>query len=631
MTYTPPALFISRPLENIFNRYFVPFSKTNVDEPAVETTKVSPTPKPIVPQLSDFEFVRFVGSGTASKVYLVRQHQTGELYALKVVRKDSGRVPGVLEEQRISRTVAESEGSRFLISLVASWHDCANFYLLFPYYEGGDMASELMFNGPLSKERAKLYLAQSMIALETLHSFDAVHRDVKPANLFFGRDGNIVIGDFGCGRLFQSTHVRGQEPTYVNFVADPDADSGSFNLDLVQPEFVSTERCGTLAFMSPSQLCGMPYSYDADVWSLGVTFFFMLTGRWPFAGIPQTVEDYRRIVSLEQIVFKPEDNLDEETRDVVRWLLVKNRPDRMTLPEMRSHPYFRDIDWAALAEGRTPTSWRPHVLPVPQTARPYPFAPGTPYEEGTDPLPAFSFVSPRFRHAVQATPAKKTWRSRLQPCFFKSRPVTGCPIAITPPPVPTPVADPKRDASPPAASKSTVKRWLSDLRSRKKCSTPPAVLVKSSYPSPVEQQTPRGLFQTVIHRHPGFGFTAPCSSDDKSDPPSDVEGDLSRCSIKSDLNPLREDGVEKLTEVPASQITHDEKFPVGNLPKAAAIFASSIKRGARVVRRTSAHVRGKAVLDGQQLQSFYSKPNGWRRVLKWAQACWTTKGARCRC
>lgn len=105
--------------------------------------------------------------------------------------------------------------------------------------------------------------------MEHLHRQAILHRDIKPSNVFFDAAGNVVLGDLGFGKAFQG-------PEFVSFNADPDASSGSFRWE----ECCTTnEACGTLPFMSPQQHFGRNYSYDVDVWGVGMTLFWMLTGR----------------------------------------------------------------------------------------------------------------------------------------------------------------------------------------------------------------------------------------------------------------------------------------------------------------------------------------------------------------
>jgi serine/threonine protein kinase len=107
-----------------------------------------------------------------------------------------------------------------------------------------------------------------------LHDQRVIHRDVKPANIFLHEEGNAVLGDLGLCKNFRLSADPG-DSDYFTFDADPDATSGRFDF----PACETDQWCGTSPFMSPDQHWGRPYSFDADVWALGVSFFYMLTGR----------------------------------------------------------------------------------------------------------------------------------------------------------------------------------------------------------------------------------------------------------------------------------------------------------------------------------------------------------------
>ncbi|KAJ7705261.1 kinase-like domain-containing protein, partial [Mycena rosella] len=215
-----------------------------------------------------FDVLRQLGKGATARVLLVRHKATQKEYALKIVPKTGRTSVDAPLEQQVLRSL---NGAPYLLRLLASWHDSSSFYILTPWYEGGDLATHLLLEGKMSRERAKFYLAQLIIALEELHSRRIIHRDVRPGNVFFDGDGNAVLGDLGCGKGFPLSS-NPDEPDYIEFVADPNASCGSFRWEAC----TTTERCGTPAFMSPDQHCGRDYSFDTDVWGLGMTFVYMV-------------------------------------------------------------------------------------------------------------------------------------------------------------------------------------------------------------------------------------------------------------------------------------------------------------------------------------------------------------------
>lgn len=122
-----------------------------------------------------------------------------------------------------------------------------------------------------------------MVALDSLHKKNVIHRDVKLGNILLDADGHVRLCDYGAAIAFDKpTAWREKQesvPTYVSFDVDGSCDSGAFLKPSLEPVYLTNDICGTPYFMSPEQHRGKDYSFDADLWGLGVSIFRMLTGR----------------------------------------------------------------------------------------------------------------------------------------------------------------------------------------------------------------------------------------------------------------------------------------------------------------------------------------------------------------
>ncbi|KAJ6463370.1 kinase-like domain-containing protein, partial [Mycena sanguinolenta] len=344
----------------------------------------------------DFHQLLLIGRGATCSVYLVREKATGQLYALKQMSKFD-QAADIEQEQAILKTITTlPDVPRSLISLVASWTDKDHFYILTPWYEGKDLSATLVNGTKFAPDRVKNYMAQLLLAVEALHSLNVIHRDLKPANIFVTKEGNVVLGDFGFSKRFRTTFMKGaeEEPPEASFEVDPDATSGSF-LVLTFEDLTCTtsDSTGTLHWMSPAQHAGTEYSFDADMWALGLLMFRMLTGRLPFNGDDANDVDTIHVTyATEEVEFRPEDGVDPCAQDLIRGLLNKDPHQRTALAEAKTRPYFNGIRRAP--HGSCPLA--PRKPYVPEGPRKTPLTVGAPYPNGQDDFPGFVFVKPGF-------------------------------------------------------------------------------------------------------------------------------------------------------------------------------------------------------------------------------------------
>lgn len=178
-------------------------------------------------------------------------------------------------------------------------------YMAMPYYRGTTIKQRLSHGRIPFKEAAELVI-EAADALQVVHDKGIVHLDIKPANLLVTEDSRLKILDFGIARL-----TRGS-----------DAD--------VDPEL----QRGTVHFTAPERLRGLPAGPSADIWSLGILFYLMVTGELPFRG--ESPEDVGRAVQSARIT--PPSALNAELPPAIDRFMtdVLNRNPLHRLPDMRT-------------------------------------------------------------------------------------------------------------------------------------------------------------------------------------------------------------------------------------------------------------------------------------------------------
>lgn len=287
----------------------------------------SPTMKGL--SMADFKIISVLGRGFYGKVMLVQKNDTGELYAVKSVRKSRLAETGKSDTIIAERNIMMKAHHPFIVNLCFAFQTPTKFYLGLEYAPGGELFYHMDRLGVVQIDDARLYTAEIGVALSYLHSLGIVYRDLKPENILLDKMGHIKLTDFGLSK------------------------------DLVEDGKTST-FCGTSEYLAPEVVMQMPYSYPIDIWALGVLCYEMILGATPFYDENKS-KLFSNIVSAEPY-FPPQ--LDRRIADFISKLLCKNPAERPTFEDMKSHPFFEGFNWTKVMN----KEYRPNF--VPQTKDP---------------------------------------------------------------------------------------------------------------------------------------------------------------------------------------------------------------------------------------------------------------------
>jgi len=198
--------------------------------------------------LSQFDLIFKAGEGEWGNVFVVRKKTDGNICAVKEVeiRHDSN-VNHILHERYVLGSIPPHP---FVVNLEVAFRKNNFIYLVMDFAAGGDLFTRMQRARP-SKAEAVLYSAEILLALEHLHKYNIVYRDLKPENLLLGADGHIMLADMGLARP----------------LAD---DECAFTF------------CGTESYLAPEIISRSPYRMSVDFWQFGCVLFELYCGRSPF-------------------------------------------------------------------------------------------------------------------------------------------------------------------------------------------------------------------------------------------------------------------------------------------------------------------------------------------------------------
>ncbi|XP_014404728.1 PREDICTED: microtubule-associated serine/threonine-protein kinase 4 isoform X8 [Myotis brandtii] len=287
------------------------------------------------PRESDFETIKLISNGAYGAVYFVRHKESRQRFAMKKINKQNLLLRNQVQQAFVERDILTFAENPFVVSMYCSFETRRHLCMVMEYVEGGDCATLMKNMGPLPVDMARMYFAETVLALEYLHNYGIVHRDLKPDNLLVTSMGHIKLTDFGLSKVGLMSMTTNLYEGHI----EKDA-----------REFLDKQVCGTPEYIAPEVILRQGYGKPVDWWAMGIILYEFLVGCVPFFG--DTPEELFGQVISDEINWPEKDEAPPpDAQDLITLLLRQNPLERLGTGgayEVKQHRFFRSLDWNSL-------------------------------------------------------------------------------------------------------------------------------------------------------------------------------------------------------------------------------------------------------------------------------------------
>ncbi|CAM9642889.1 unnamed protein product [Scytosiphon promiscuus] len=273
----------------------------------------------MVKTVGKYQVGRTIGEGTFGKVKLAINTETGDKMAIKVLDKSIIQRQNMGAQVKREISIMKLVRHPYVVQLKEVLASSSKIFLVCELITGGELFDKIVEKQRFTEDEARFYFRQLLEGIEYCHSQGVCHRDLKPENILLDGAGNVKISDFGLSNLYSG--------------GDDEA------LKLLHT------TCGTPNYVAPEVLADKGYDGRmADVWSMGVILYVLLAGFLPFDE-PSMSTLFSKIQAAD---FSYPRWFSPEARSVIDRILVPDPKQRLTLAQMKAHPFW-DADTGAAA------------------------------------------------------------------------------------------------------------------------------------------------------------------------------------------------------------------------------------------------------------------------------------------
>ncbi|KAJ6797479.1 SNF1-related protein kinase catalytic subunit alpha KIN10-like [Iris pallida] len=257
--------------------------------------------------LPNYKLGKTLGIGSFGKVKIAKHVLTGHKVAVKILNRRKIKSMDMEEKVRREIKILRLFMHPHIIRLYEVIETHSDIYVVTEYVQSGELFDYIVEKGRLPEDEARRFFQQIISGVEYCHRNLVVHRDLKPENLLLDSQHNIKIVDFGLSNVMRDGH------------------------------FLKTS-CGSPNYAAPEVISGKLYAGpEVDVWSCGVILYALLCGTLPFddASIPNLFK------KIKSGLYTLPSHLSPVARDLIPRMLIVDPVKRVTIPDIRQHPWFQ--------------------------------------------------------------------------------------------------------------------------------------------------------------------------------------------------------------------------------------------------------------------------------------------------
>ncbi|BAO37892.1 Cell cycle serine/threonine-protein kinase cdc5/MSD2 [Kluyveromyces marxianus] len=259
----------------------------------------------------DYHRGHFLGEGGFARCFQMKDDK-GKIFAAKTVAKLSIKSEKTRRKLLSEIQIHKSMKHPNIVQFTDCFEDDTNVYILLEICPNGSVMELLRQRKHLTEPEVRFCMIQIIGAIRYMHSRRVIHRDLKLGNIFFDKDNNLKIGDFGLAAVL----ANDKERKYT--------------------------ICGTPNYIAPEVLTGKHtgHSYEVDIWSIGVMLYALLFGKPPFQA--KEVETIYERIKCRDFSFPADKPVSSDAKNLISHILQLNPAARPSLYEITDSVWFRN-------------------------------------------------------------------------------------------------------------------------------------------------------------------------------------------------------------------------------------------------------------------------------------------------